>query len=240
MLACSAIVAILIRHTYTIQSLYMEISGILSDESIAAYWAQLDPEAFSAIGKMSEVDQTWSMDSVPIVLQACEELGKKLTSQSVMSAAASDQRLLNTEDIKMTIEVMSSLQSTRGLRIFRWLEQYQPEFSTELVEAATQMQDDHSALLFLERMRVLNKLHLISRIFSYNRLKMIIDRLSEIKSSGKMDRIIEETETEQREHYEAELAENASVEKEVEDYVADISKILSADNNDDDDDKDGW
>lgn len=173
-----------------------QISGILSDESISAYWSQIDNDVFSALGRMSDVDEAWAMDKVPVVLKACEELGKMLLSDNVMTAASQGERLLQKEDVSMALEVMSSLQSARGLRIFRWLEQYQPEFSTELVEAASHMSDNHSALLFVERMRVLNQLHLISRIFSYNRLRMIIDRLSEMKSQGIMDQLIDETKQE--------------------------------------------
>jgi len=217
----------------------MSITGILSDESISAYWAQLDTDVFSAIGKMSSVDKAWSMDNVPVVLKACEELGQKLSSDAVLNSAAAQQKLLNQEDIKMTLEVMSSLQSARGLRIFRWLEQYQPEFSAELLEAASHMQDDHSALLFLERMRVLNKLHLISRIFSYNRLKMIIDRLSEMKSKGTMNKLIDETKAERLNE-----PSPANAAEEVDEYVDELTDLISnsAGDSDDEDDEEqgGW
>jgi len=215
----------------------MSITGILSDESINAYWTLLDTEVFSAIGKMSSVDKAWSMDSVPVVIKACEELGERLSSEDVMNSAAAKTKLLNKQDIKMTLDVMSSLQSARGLRIFRWLEQYQPEFSAELVEAAAHMHDDHAALLFVERMRVLNKLHLISRIFSYNRLTMIIDRLSEMKTKGTMGKLIEESKSEQP----ANLANSSSVESEVDDYVDELNDLITkkTGSSDDDDDNEG-
>lgn len=163
------------------------MTGILSDASLSAYWAQLDGEVFAAIEKMSEVDENWSIDNIPVILAACERLGAKMNSREVINGTRT-KALLNIQDTKLVIDVMSSLKTARGMRIFRWLEQYQPVFAQEIVQAASLMNvSDDSSQIFLERVRVLNRLHLISRIFSFSRLKVTIDKLTEIRSQGALD-----------------------------------------------------
>lgn len=81
------------------------------------------------------------------------------------------------------IELMGFMHSGRALALFRWLSDNHPEAVSSLFGEASESASDFSVLL-LERISVLERMHLLSRVFSPERTAIVIEVLESLGLSN--------------------------------------------------------
>lgn len=76
------------------------------------------------------------------------------------------------------IEFMGYMRSGRALALFAWLTQVHPDIPKLLINEARFGSDDYGAIL-VERITTLEKQHLLSRVFSPERIALVLELLAE-------------------------------------------------------------
>ena len=113
-----------------------------------------------------------------MVVRALTELSDRLNSaeKDVLTRSIHE----SSADV---VDFMGFLKSGRALRLFRWLVDINPDLAGSLVQSARDSGNDFGIIL-IERMRVLERQHLLSRVFSPERLALVSEILSEVGVAG--------------------------------------------------------
>jgi hypothetical protein len=147
----------------------------LSPAAVRSHWRKQG--VGDAVSAMEETE-SWTVDGTLEVEQVLQELASRLsatTSETVVlsvSSASAD-----------VVDFMGYLKSGRALLFFRWLSDVEPQLASILVHEARTSGDDFGVIL-IERMRVLERQHLLSRVFSPERLALVLEILTEAGLTG--------------------------------------------------------
>ena len=137
----------------------------LSTEAVHQFWAEYeDPMIFKVISFMETVEE-WTADQSPDAEMALQQLGTVLEDINDVE--------LDNEDA--FIEVATHIRTARTLRLLQCLDTAKPGAASKLLihaEENSAHQED-TAGIFLRRNIVFERLRLLSRVFSPERLEMV-------------------------------------------------------------------
>lgn len=145
----------------------------LRQSVIEDFWQRKDPRMARILGWMESMED-WMLDDNDEVASSIFALANTLEKVSGKDIVA------NSDDI---LKAMAYMSSPRALRLLSWFEDHFPQgVSVALTKKAEESETETSALL-LDRLNTLNRLSLLSKIFSPHRTKMIVDILKDMESS---------------------------------------------------------
>lgn len=122
--------------------------------------------------------EPWAVDAQPHFRDKAEEsIGEVARAMNDASDAALSGGV--TTSATEVIEFMGHLRSGRALALFSWLAQAHPEIPRLLVQEA-QLGDADFGSILLERISALERQRLLSRVFSPERIALVLELLAEI------------------------------------------------------------
>ncbi|MEJ6002677.1 type IVB secretion system protein IcmW [Paucibacter soli] len=121
--------------------------------------------------------EPWAIDVRPEYRARAEQL-VALVSSSFNRASSTRVTESVTRDPGVTIEFMGYLRSGRALALFAWLTQVHPDIPRHLVDQA-RFGDEGFGSILVERITTLERQHLLSRVFSPERIAYVIELLAE-------------------------------------------------------------
>lgn len=140
----------------------------LSQGAVVEHWREA---GLLDIIQGMESCESWALDGRPraetIIEDLCAALSDATTSAITVSVAN------RTHD---TVELMAYLKSGRALLLFSWLAEVNPAVVGMLVRGVQDDVDEFGALM-LDRVTVLERQRLLSRIFAPERLALVIEAL---------------------------------------------------------------
>lgn len=144
----------------------------LSHSASAQYWHDyLDPTIYRVIAFMESVED-WTLDGHPQLEEAIAELGRELDDiQSI------DMNTLGQEG--NFIRLLANIKTGRGLRLLQAMDTVHPGSASKVLiyaEESSLSSYDPSGF-FLKRNIVFERLRLLSRVFSEQRLKLVMRAL---------------------------------------------------------------
>lgn len=160
-----------------------------SDEEIDRMWAQ---SGVAGIVKKMDGMDAWAVDKVVVlgipmppevevrVLRTLKTLAEALYSESESGAT----RLFDHR--KDVAHFLCHLRSSRALAAFRGIIERAPRVAISLINEAGTMDDDESSVFvtnLYERLRVMERTRVLSRVFSPNRVAEILE-IMDIKSGN--------------------------------------------------------
>lgn len=140
----------------------------LSHEASAKYWFEfIDPSIYKVITLMESVED-WTLDGNPELESALKQLGEELDKISSV-----DINKLKEQD--KFIRIVGNIKTGRGLRLLQAIDVIQPGSASRVLMHAeeTTMSSYDPPGFFLKRNIVFERLRLLSRVFSQERLKLI-------------------------------------------------------------------
>lgn len=140
----------------------------LSHEASATFWYEYpDPSIYRVISFMESVEG-WTLDGDPILEEAINQLGQELDDISTIDL----NKLAEADNF---IRLVSQIKTGRGLRLLQALDTTHPGSASKiLVHAEESSISSHDpAGFFLKRNIIFERLRLLSRTFSDQRLKLI-------------------------------------------------------------------
>ncbi len=143
----------------------------LSEKAVHQFWQHYqDPTLYRVISYMEGVED-WTLDGKAPVEAALKQLGDTLEDVGNIDLKRGDDM----------VELVAHLRTGRGLRILMCLDQAYPGAASKIIMHAekTTKTDDDMAGIFLRRNVVFERLRLLSRIFSDERIKLIVKALEE-------------------------------------------------------------
>lgn len=121
-----------------------------------------------------EATETWTVDGHEEVEQILIDLQQKLEGADKDSLAESIAKVS-----ACTLNFMGYLKSGRALLFFRWLSDIDPRIASVLIMEARASGSDFGVLL-IERLRVLERQHVLSRIFSPERIAFVLESMENL------------------------------------------------------------
>lgn len=144
----------------------------LSHKSCHTFWKEYKDKSVYEITCFMESAEDWSID----------ENTNETLEQAITKMAASIDKIgkIEIKDPSNIIKIIANLKITRTLRILQALDTANPGAASKILSAAEESSsEDEAAKLFLHRNIVFERLRLISRIFSEERMKKIQSVLEE-------------------------------------------------------------
>lgn len=145
---------------------------------IKDFWNSRDERMGIVLQWMEDMEdmEEWSLDKDPDFSRALEELAGIMERASRQAMLGKLDGLLN---------VMAYMSSSRAMRLLEWFdERYQNGLSLELIQQARQQPSDPCHQIMLDRLRALQSLSLLGKIFDPKRVHHIIQLLRETGGSG--------------------------------------------------------
>ena len=143
----------------------------LNHSSVHQFWKDYqDPMIYRVITFMESVED-WTMDGNPELEASIAELG----------AALEDIGSIDLQQENQMIELLAHVKAGRGLRLLMCLDMAYPGAAAKVLmkaEEVTKSQADNPGI-FLRRNVVFERLRLLGRVFSEERLKLVIKALEE-------------------------------------------------------------
>lgn len=146
----------------------------LSAAGVRAHWSKHGVERLIAAMERCE---PWAVDARPESVAEAEVIVAEV-ERSFNAASATGLKGTVDKDPALTIEFMGYLRSGRALALFSWLTQVHPDIPKLLVNEARYGADDYGSIL-VERITTLEKQHLLSRVFSPERIALVLELLAE-------------------------------------------------------------
>ena len=152
----------------------MSTSVDLSDDGIALFLHETDPRLLRAVERM-ENSERWAMDHSEEVHEALMSLATALDQLKF------DELPMNIKD--QFIQILGYCRTGRALRLLLWIGATYPQFVSETLIAAQTLQysknsvNNKAAATLLDRFTSLERIQMLSRIFSRERLKMLTEVL---------------------------------------------------------------
>lgn len=140
----------------------------LSHEASLKYWNEfIDPMIYRVIVFLESVED-WTLDGEPQVEEAMQQLGNELDDIDRI-----DLGVMGRQDL--FVRIAANIKSGRGLRLLQAIDSVHPGSASQvLVHAEEHSLGTHDpAGVFLKRNIVFERLRLLSRIFSHQRLDMV-------------------------------------------------------------------
>ncbi len=143
----------------------------LSQKGASVFWKEYeDPMIYRVLSFMEGVEQ-WTLDGDPEIEAAMQKLGKELDDITSIELGMEDQ----------FIRLGAYIKSARTLRILQAIDTAHPGGASKILVHAeeTSKNDDDQASLFLRRNIVFERLRLLTRIFSPEKLALALKALEE-------------------------------------------------------------
>lgn len=144
----------------------------LSNKASHRYWFEYpDPMIYKVVAFMEGVEDSWVLDGTKPVEEAMIELGKALDDASNLT--------LNKEDDFITLA--AHIRAARSLRLLQCLDTENPGAASKLLSYAedkSESSEDYAGL-FLRRNIVFERLRLLGRVFSRERLNLVVKALED-------------------------------------------------------------
>lgn len=142
----------------------------LRQSIIEEFWQKKDPRMARILGWMESMED-WMLDDNEDVAENIFVLANTLERIS------RNDIVKNSEDL---IKVMAYMSSPRALRLMEWFDERFPQgVSVDITQKALDMKGDERAELLLDRLNTLQRLSLLSKMFSPHRTRMIVDLLQQ-------------------------------------------------------------
>jgi intracellular multiplication protein IcmW len=146
-------------------------------EAVHAFWDSYDRKTLYRVISALEQVEHWVLDADPTVERAIIQLGETLEQAQEISIVKSEAQI---------IRVLATLRASRALRILQALDQAKPGTASQLLMFAEEASNDTDkqkgdpfAKLFLRRNLVFERLQLLSRVFSPQRIAIVLKALEQ-------------------------------------------------------------
>lgn len=147
----------------------------LHTDAIHAFWDSYDRRTLYRVIVSLEQVEHWAVDQEPDLEPAFLELGRAIDM-------AGDFDITKRED--QLIRILASTHASRAMRILQAIDQIKPGTASQLLMYAEESSEDKNnkigdryAKLFLRRNLVFERLQLLSRVFSPQRISLILKAL---------------------------------------------------------------
>lgn len=144
----------------------------LSLDGARKFWSEYqDPAIYRVLTFMEAVEEGWTLDGDPTLEEAMVKLGEVLEDIGGVDLQREDD----------FIKIAGYISSTRNLRLLQCLDSAHPGAASKLLMHAetAAAQNDEIATLFLRRNIVFERLRLLTRVFSNERLELVQKVLEE-------------------------------------------------------------
>ena len=148
----------------------------LSRKSVDQLWASHG--VARAIGAM-ETDEPWTLDG--------RENVERFVDKICVSLSKTEHKKLESalmESIPQVIGFSGHLSSGRALALMRWIADTSPSLSNQLIDYANRSAGEFDSLL-VERIVTIERCRILSRVFSPDRMAMVMELLDEILGDQK-------------------------------------------------------
>jgi intracellular multiplication protein IcmW len=146
-------------------------------EAVHEFWDSYDRKTLYRVIAALERVEHWMLDSDPTIERAIIQLGEALDQAQEININKNEAQI---------IRVLATLHAGRALRILQSLDQAKPGTASQLLmyaEEASQDTDDKKgdsfSKLFLRRNLVFERLQLLSRVFSPQRIAIVLKALEQ-------------------------------------------------------------
>lgn len=141
----------------------------LSLEGVQAFFRERDPSLAKAVEGMESVE-SWTRDRVESVQLMLQQLADRVEYADFESEATAVQTKL--------IVLLGYISSGKAIKLLMWIDQTSPNFVAKTLAEAQMLAvldkvNEEAARLFVERFEVLERLHMLSRIFAEDRLEIV-------------------------------------------------------------------
>ena len=141
---------------------------------VTEFWRTRDPRMGVVLQWMEGVED-WKMDEEQSFSEALLDLVPIMERTS---------RQATLDKLDPLLQVMAYMSSSRAMRLMEWFdEHYQQGLSINLVEQARSKPNDPRYQIMLDRLRALQSLSLLGKVFSPARTRLITDLLRETSES---------------------------------------------------------
>lgn len=143
----------------------------LSHEAVHQFWRNYQDRSIYRVISFMEGVEDWTQDDNPELEKAIEKLGTAL--ENIQSIELGQEELV--------IELVTHLKTGRGLRLLMSLDQAYPGAAAKVLmyaEEHTRSEQDNPGV-FLHRNIVFERLRLLERVFSPDRLKLVLKALED-------------------------------------------------------------
>lgn len=147
---------------------------ILLDTYVADFWAKKD-KRLSRIFKVMDNVEYWVMEDEEDFAKGINELGRYLTDASKDSLE---------EGGELLITILAYMSSSKAMRLLNWLENAHPEVFQKYLKMISDHERPKAAKLLGSRLRILQSLDLISKVFNQQRSQRIAQWLRMHMSQG--------------------------------------------------------
>lgn len=146
----------------------------LSADGVRRHWTE---HGVASLIAAMERCEPWAVDARPEFKAKAEQVVAEVTRQFNDSRAAAISGSV-TASPDLVIDFMGYMRSGRALALFAWLTEVHPSIPKLLVNEARFGSDEYGSIL-IERITTLEKQHLLSRVFSPERIALVLELLAE-------------------------------------------------------------
>lgn len=147
----------------------------LSNEAVANHWGA---HGVASLINAMERCEPWAVDVCDEYKGKAEIVVADMTRQLNATTQGGISQSVDA-DPDVVIDFLGYLRSGRALVLFAWLTQVHPSIPTRLVNEARFGGDEFGSIL-IERITTLEKQHLLSRVFSPERIALVLELLAEV------------------------------------------------------------
>lgn len=147
----------------------------LSTDGVRSHWSQ---KGVAGLIDAMERCEPWAVDVRPECKAQAEIVVAKM-AQTLNQTTAGGISNSVSGDPELVVEFLGYMRSGRALALFAWLTQVHMSIPKLLVNEARLGNDDYGSIL-IERISTLEKQHLLSRVFSPERIALVLELLAEM------------------------------------------------------------
>lgn len=144
----------------------------LGKSAVQRYWEGRDRRMGKVLQVMENVED-WVVDDVESVARELVNLGRQ------MSTASKRKLTRHAQDLMM---VMAYISCSKALRLLNWLDEVYPGLTFHYAMEARQIDNEDAPKLMLDRLRTMNNLGLLSKVFAPARSRLILELLADDES----------------------------------------------------------
>lgn len=150
----------------------------LSLESVHAFWDSYDRKVLYRVIVALESVEGWAADNDPKVDEAIIKLGKAMDLSHNVDFTGYEDKLIN---------ILAYLKASRAIKILQTIDNLNPGSAAKLLTYAEEQNNqknknatNYASKLFLERNLVFERMQLLSRVFSSQRVNLILNALEKL------------------------------------------------------------
>lgn len=146
-----------------------DLNADMSSESAHAFFQDRDPLLEQAILGMESVE-TWTQDRTQSVQDTLQKLADRVEDVNFADMSAELQNKL--------VVLIAYISSGKAIKLLMWIDQNSPNFVAKTLAEAQMLSaldkiNAGAARLFVERFEVLERMHMLSRVFAEERLHIV-------------------------------------------------------------------